>query len=52
MASSVCASRARPKKEFHSKLSITVEEADESLFWLEGLQESKIQANEAEIKRF
>ena len=29
------ACRARSKAEFHSKLSIVVEEADESLFWLE-----------------
>lgn len=34
--------RARSKAEFYSKLSITVEEADESLFWLEILVESNI----------
>ena len=34
--------RARSQAEFYSKLSITVEEADETLFWLEILVESKI----------
>jgi four helix bundle protein len=34
--------RARSQAEFYSKLSITIEEADESLFWLEILVESKI----------
>jgi four helix bundle protein len=34
--------RARSKKEFFSKLSITVEEADESVLWLELLVESEI----------
>jgi len=29
------ACRARSKAEFHSKLSIVVEEADESVFWME-----------------
>ena len=29
------ACRARSKKEFHSKICIVVEEADETLFWLE-----------------
>ncbi|GHB76247.1 hypothetical protein GCM10007390_32670 [Persicitalea jodogahamensis] len=34
--------RARSKAEFFSKLSITIEEADESLFWLEILEEAGI----------
>jgi four helix bundle protein len=34
--------RARSDKEFFAKISIVVEEADESLFWLEILEESKI----------
>ncbi|WP_461108295.1 four helix bundle protein [Spirosoma koreense] len=34
--------RARSKAECYAKLSITVEEADESLFWMEILSESKI----------
>ena len=36
------ACRARSKAEFYAKLSITLEEADESLFWMEVLVESKI----------
>jgi four helix bundle protein len=34
------ACRARSGAEFHAKLSICVEEADETLFWLELLTES------------
>ncbi len=34
--------RARSQAEFYAKLSITIEEADESLFWLEILVESNI----------
>ena len=34
--------RARSQAEFFSKLSITIEEADETLFWLEILVESEI----------
>ena len=34
--------RARSNAEFYSKLSIVVEEADESLFWMEILIESEI----------
>ena len=36
------ASRARSGNEFYSKLSIVVEEADESAFWMELLFESRI----------
>ncbi|MEO6524325.1 MAG: four helix bundle protein [Mucilaginibacter sp.] len=36
------ACRARSQAEFHSKLSIVVEEADESVFWMEILVESGI----------
>jgi four helix bundle protein len=36
------ACRARSSKEFYSKLSIVIEEADESMFWLEILSESGI----------
>jgi len=39
------ACRSRSKAEFHAKLSITVEEADESAFWLEILIESDIANN-------
>ena len=34
------ACRARSSAEFHSKISIVIEEADETLFWLELLEES------------
>jgi four helix bundle protein len=34
--------RARSKREFFSKLSIVIEECDETLFWLELLNESKM----------
>src|ERR1700748_252835 len=36
------ACRARSKAEFHSKLSIVVEEADESVFWMEVLLEADV----------
>src|SRR5579872_7288896 len=36
------ACRARSKAEFHSKLSIVVEETDESAFWMEILIEAEI----------
>ena len=39
------ACRSRSKAEFHAKLSVTVEEADESAFWLEILIESDIANN-------
>jgi four helix bundle protein len=42
------ACRARSKAEFHSKLSIVVEEADESVFWMEVLVEAEI-TDEKEI---
>jgi four helix bundle protein len=40
------ACRARSKAEFHSKLSIVVEEADESIFWMEILIEAEIVSKE------
>ena len=36
------ARRARSQAEFHAKLSIVVEEADESVFWMEVLVEADI----------
>ena len=36
------ACRARSQAEFHSKLSIVVEEADETIFWMEILIESGV----------
>ena len=41
------ACRARSKAEFHSKLSIVVEETDESIFWMEVLIEAEIVNKEA-----
>src|SRR5437899_139981 len=43
--------RARSKAEFFSKLSITVEEADEVVFWAEVLMESEIY-NNSQIQGF
>ncbi|MGZ5242905.1 MAG: four helix bundle protein [Bacteroidia bacterium] len=43
------ACRARSKAEFFAKLSITIEEADESIYWLELLEESGI-INNSETK--
>jgi four helix bundle protein len=36
------ACRARSQAEFHAKLSIVVEEADESAFWMEILTEAEV----------
>jgi len=36
------ACRARSNAEFHSKISISLEEADETLFWLEMIEETNI----------
>jgi four helix bundle protein len=36
---------ARSQKEFFSKISIVVEEADETLFWLEMFQDTKLVAS-------
>jgi four helix bundle protein len=38
--------RARSDAEFHSKISIVVEEADETVFWIETLGEAEIVKNE------
>ena len=43
------ASRGRSDKEFYSKLCITVEELDESILWLEFVEELKLTA-EKEVK--
>lgn len=40
------ACRSRSKAEFFSKMSIVIEEADETAFWLEILIEAKITDNE------
>lgn len=41
-ANTRAAFRGRSKKEYRTKLGIVVEEADESLFWMELLVEGKI----------
>lgn len=41
------ACRARSSAEFHSKISIVIEEADETLFWLELLEESETTTKDA-----
>ncbi|MCF7568301.1 four helix bundle protein [Sabulilitoribacter arenilitoris] len=38
---------ARSQKEFFSKISIVVEEADETLFWLEVLKDTKFASEES-----
>ncbi|MCB0563723.1 MAG: four helix bundle protein [Phaeodactylibacter sp.] len=43
------ACRARSKAEFFSKISIVVEEADETLFWLEIMDESKFECSKKEL---
>ncbi|MCO6491334.1 MAG: four helix bundle protein [Phaeodactylibacter sp.] len=43
------ACRARSKAEFFSKISIVVEEADESHFWLEVIKGSGFKCNEQEL---
>jgi four helix bundle protein len=43
------ACRARSQAEFHSKISIVVEEADESVFWMEVLTEADV-IKDIEIK--
>ena len=45
------ACRGRSKAEFYSKISITVEEADESQYWLEIIEGSNIKCNRNELKR-
>ena len=45
------ACRGRSKKEWFSKICITVEEADESQYWLEIVEGSKIQCERQELER-
>ena len=45
------ACRGRSKAEFFSKLSITIEEADESQYWLEIIEGLKLNCDNAELKR-
>lgn len=45
------ACRGRSDKEFFSKICIVVEEADESVFWLEVIQDAVLSKNQAELQR-
>ncbi len=45
------ACRGRSQAEFFSKICIVVEEADESLFWLEIIDDSKLSSDHAELNR-
>ncbi len=44
------ACRARSKKEFFAKISIAVEEADESQYWLEIIEAKEIKVDETELE--
>jgi four helix bundle protein len=45
------ACRGRSDKEFFSKICIVVEEADESIFWREVIEDSGLSNNSIELKR-
>lgn len=45
------ACRARSKAEFFSKISIVVEEADETEYWLEVIKDTKLSNNPDELNR-
>ena len=45
------ACRGRSDNEFFSKICIEVEESDESLFWLEVIEDSGLSNDTAELKR-
>ena len=45
------ACKARSENEFYSKMSIVLEEADETLYWLEIIEELNLVDNEAELQR-
>lgn len=45
------ACRARSKKEFFAKMSIVVEESDESLYWLELIQDLNAPCDQTEVER-
>jgi len=45
------ACRARSKAEFYSKICIVVEEADESEYWLEIIEEANLSNNKNELTR-
>lgn len=45
------ACRARSKAEFFSKISIVIEEADESEYWLEIIEDANLSNKKKELKR-
>ncbi len=45
------ACRGRSQKEFFSKICIVVEEADESVYWLEVIEEADLSNDKLELKR-
>ncbi len=45
------ACRGRSKAEFHSKISIVIEEADESQYWLELIKDTNIKCDQNELGR-
>ncbi len=45
------ACRGRSDNEFFSKICIVVEEADESVFWLEVIEDSGLSNDKSELKR-
>lgn len=45
------ACRGRSDREFFSKICIVVEEADESVFWLEVIEDTGLSSDKSELKR-
>lgn len=45
------ACRGRSKSEFFSKICIVVEESDESIYWLEVIEEANLSTNSVELSR-
>ena len=45
------ACRGRSKAEFHSKISIVIEEADESQYWIELIKDTNIKCDLKELER-
>ncbi|MEZ4960546.1 MAG: four helix bundle protein [Saprospiraceae bacterium] len=43
--------RGRSQAEFHAKISVTVEEADESQYWLEVIKDAGIKCDQTELQR-
>jgi len=49
-ANYAAACRGRSKAEFHSKIGIVVEEADESQYWLELIEDTNIKCDHKELQ--